>query len=112
MTYKIEESNFNFLGIQIRSNPRRIGVWKQLVEKIKSRLSTWKDNFLSQRGRLTLINSVLNSLPIFFLSFFKAHVSVWKEIERVHRDFFWGSLKNVRKISLVSWNQICKDKSK
>lgn len=39
-------------------------------------------------------------------------MSVWKEIETIHRDFFWGGSKVVRKFSWVSWNQICKDKSK
>lgn len=85
---KIEGINFNFLGIPIGSNPKRIEMWKPLVDKIKLRLSTWKAKIISQGWRLTLINSVLSSLPTFLLYFFKAHVQVWKEIERIQRDFF------------------------
>lgn len=80
---KIEGNKFNFLGIIIGSNPRRIRTSKSLMDNIKSRLLSWKAKTLSRGGRLTLINSVLSSLPIFLLSFFKAPISVWKEIERI-----------------------------
>lgn len=95
---KIEGSSFNLLGIPICSNPRRINTWKPLVEKIKLRLSSWKANFISQGWRLTLVKSVLGSLPIFFLYLFKEPASIWKEIERIHRDFFWGGTQEGRKI--------------
>ncbi|GKC14747.1 hypothetical protein Tco_1011529 [Tanacetum coccineum] len=36
------------------------------------KLSSWKSNLLTIGGRLTLIKSVLGSLPIYFLSIFKA----------------------------------------
>jgi hypothetical protein len=30
-------------------------------------------------GRVVLLNYVLNSIPIFYLSFMKLHVKVWKK---------------------------------
>ncbi|PNX56709.1 ribonuclease H, partial [Trifolium pratense] len=45
------------------------GVW---FSGIKNRLSGWKSRFLSFCGRLVLLKSVLTSLPVYALSFFKA----------------------------------------
>lgn len=90
LTCKIEGNNFNFLGIPIGSNPRWIRTSKSLMENIKSILLSWKAKTLSRGGRLTLINSILSSLPIFMLCFFKAPVSVWKEIRGSRGNFFWA----------------------
>jgi len=46
-------------------------MWEPIVQKFKNMLSTWEQRTLSIGGRVTLINFVLSSLPLFFLSFFK-----------------------------------------
>lgn len=56
--------------------------------------------FLFFVGRITLINLILSSLPIFFFSFYKAHVSIWKEIDKVRQQFLWGGY--VAK-SIIHW---------
>ncbi|PNX61786.1 cysteine-rich receptor-like protein kinase, partial [Trifolium pratense] len=43
-----------------------------VLTRIKNRLSGWKSRFLSFGGRLVLLKSVLTSLPVYALSFFKA----------------------------------------
>ncbi|GJZ80617.1 hypothetical protein Tco_0645611 [Tanacetum coccineum] len=63
---------FNYLGLSIGSNMKSIASWKMLVDRFHLRLSTWKANLLSIRGRLTLIKSVLGSLGIYYLSIFRA----------------------------------------
>jgi hypothetical protein len=56
-----------------------------------------------------LINAVLSSIPIFFLSFMKMLVKVWREVV-MQRDFLWGGLSNSRRINWVKWTEICKTK--
>jgi hypothetical protein len=41
-------------------------------------------------GRVVLLNSVLNSIPIFFLSYLKMPTKVWKLIVELQRRFLWG----------------------
>lgn len=95
---KFEGRNFNFLGIPVGSNPRRIATWKPLLVRIKNIFLVWKARLLSQGGKITLIKSVLSNLPIILLSFFKSPMKVWKDIERIQRDFFWGSSIGKRRI--------------
>lgn len=37
-----------------------------------------------------LLNSVLNSISIFYLSFFNIPAKVLKQIVRIQREFLWG----------------------
>ncbi|GKV45281.1 hypothetical protein SLEP1_g52387 [Rubroshorea leprosula] len=74
---------FKYLGIPIEGNPRRIALWKPLLETFNKKLHTWKGRFLSLCGWITLINSVLSSLPVFWMSLYLvprgegAGVSFW-----------------------------------
>jgi hypothetical protein len=65
---------FVYLGLPIGGDPRKLCFWKPVVDRIVSRLSLWNNKFLSFGGRLVLLKSVLSSIPVYFLSFFKAPV--------------------------------------
>jgi hypothetical protein len=60
-------------------------------------------------GRVVLINSVLASIPVFFLSFLKMPVKVRKNIVRLQRNFLWGGASGDKdKIPRVSWKDVCR----
>ena len=69
-----------YLGIPLGANPSRTDTWKPVVDKIKRRLNGWKANVLSKAGRIVLIKSVLNNLPMYYLSLFRMPKLVAKEI--------------------------------
>lgn len=69
---KVGEVPFNFLGLHIGANPRLSATWQPVIKKLRDRLSTWRSRQLSIGGRITLINSTLSSLPLFYFSFYKA----------------------------------------
>lgn len=49
-------------------------------------------------GRVCLINSILSSLPLFFLSFFKVPMSVGKAIIDIQRNFLLGCEENKKSV--------------
>ncbi|CAI8608183.1 unnamed protein product [Vicia faba] len=100
----------NFLGIPVGSNHRTQAVWKSVIIKMKNMLSAWKGRFLSIGGRVTLINAVLNTIPIYFLSFFKIPKVVLKEIIRIQREFLWCGGIYKWGIPWVSWPEVCRSK--
>ncbi|KAK3217730.1 hypothetical protein Dsin_011700 [Dipteronia sinensis] len=53
------------------ARPSSMGFWKPVLQRIENRLASWKTGFLSKRGRLTLIKSVILSIPTYFMSLFK-----------------------------------------
>ncbi|PNY05201.1 ribonuclease H [Trifolium pratense] len=87
-----------------------MATWEPLVEKIRQKLNSWGNKHLSLGGRLVLINSILNSIPIFFLSFMKMSVQVIKKVRRIQREFLWGGVKGGKKITGVKWRVVCQEK--
>ncbi|MCI12202.1 putative non-LTR retroelement reverse transcriptase, partial [Trifolium medium] len=69
---KVGNIPFLYLGLPIGGDPRRLIFWEPVLARLKNKLSGWKSRFLSFGGRLVLLKSVLTSLPVYALSFFKA----------------------------------------
>src|ERR1044072_6535432 len=73
-------------------------------------LTPWKRKNLSFSGRLCLLNSVLSSIPRFYLSSFKSHISVANKISSLQQRFLLEGSDEVRKISWVKWEDVCRPK--
>nr|AER13158.1 putative retrotransposon [Phaseolus vulgaris] len=93
------EVPFKYLGLEVRGNPRKKQFWEPIVSKINAKLSVWKGRFLSMAGRICLIKLVITVVPLFYLSFFKAPVSVYNRIASIQRRFLWGWARDKRPIS-------------
>jgi hypothetical protein len=74
-----------------------VATWEPLMDKIRRKLRSWGNKYLSLGGRIVLINSVLNSIPIFYLSFMKMPVQVLKKVVSIQREFLWGGVCLERK---------------
>lgn len=106
----IGKASFKFLGIPVGANPRRYHTWELVIKAMKQKLSSWKSKQLSIGGRITLINAVLSSMPLYFFSFNNAPKKVIHEVIRIQRQFMWGG--NDRKLAWVKWGTICMPKEK
>ncbi|KAJ0523823.1 putative reverse transcriptase zinc-binding domain-containing protein [Helianthus annuus] len=101
---------FKYLGLQVGANMNLVKHWKPVVDTFKKRLSVWKQNSLSYGGRITLIKSVMNSLPTYYFSLFKAPKQVIHELERLRREFLWGGSTEQHRINWVAWCKVTKPK--
>ncbi|CAJ2644200.1 unnamed protein product [Trifolium pratense] len=104
---KVGKIPFLYLGLPIGGDPRRLCFWVPVLDRLKNRLSGWKSRFLSIGGRLVLLKSMLTSLPVYALSFFKAPSGTISSIESILIKFFWGGGEDLRKVSWINWNTIC-----
>ncbi|GKV48207.1 hypothetical protein SLEP1_g55033 [Rubroshorea leprosula] len=105
---KGEDLPFKYLGIPIGGNHRKIAMWQPLVESVKSKLAPWKGRHLSFRGRITLINSVLSSLPMFLMSVYLLPKGILYSIDKIRKSFLWGGEGEGKKINWVKWDKVCK----
>nr|XP_043636129.1 uncharacterized protein LOC122607256 [Erigeron canadensis] len=78
------------LGIWIGTNMNKASSWSFLFDIFEQRLSKWRANSLSIGGRVTLIKSVLESLPTYYLSLYRAPKKVLDGLEKIMRRFLWG----------------------
>ncbi|KAJ0587441.1 hypothetical protein HanIR_Chr04g0163231 [Helianthus annuus] len=98
---------FKYLGFGCWSQYESSKNWKTVVDTLRNRLSIWKARNLSFGGRVTLIKSVLNSLPSYYFSLYKAPAQVMKALERLRKDFFWGGSKECAKVSWMACKKVC-----
>jgi len=82
--------SFKYLGLPVGANSRRCATWQPLLDLLNRRLNNWGNKFISLGGRIVLLNSVLNSIPIYYLSYMKMPSTVWKKIVRIQRRGVWG----------------------
>ncbi|XP_028076768.1 uncharacterized protein LOC114278826 [Camellia sinensis] len=99
-----------YLGLPLGTNPSRRVTWKPVVDNFKKKLSGWKRRLLSFTGRVTLIKSVLSSLPIYYMSLFRLPRGVAKELDKIQAAFLWGDSDVRRKVHLVKWKELTMDK--
>ncbi|KAJ0470183.1 putative reverse transcriptase zinc-binding domain-containing protein [Helianthus annuus] len=102
---------FMYLRIQVGANMNRICNWDPVVKVLKNRLSKWKSSVLSIGGRVVLIKSVLESLPSYYFSLFKAPVAVINKLESMSKKFLWGGNSEVKKIHWVGWDSVTRPKN-
>lgn len=100
--WKIGKIPFSLIGILLACNQRHCSTWTVVVEHMRSRLTSWKCRFLLIGGRITLINLVLNAIPVYYLSFYKISKVVLAEMIKLQREFLWCGGLDRRCISWVS----------
>ncbi|GKE32739.1 RNA-directed DNA polymerase, eukaryota, partial [Tanacetum coccineum] len=103
---------FNYLGVKVGVRMSSISSWEDVFNKVRQRLSKWKINMLSIGGRLTLLKSVLGSMPSYFLSMFKAPHQVLKKLETFRSHFFNGINLMDRKATFIKWDNVLVAKKK
>nr|GFA00190.1 RNA-directed DNA polymerase, eukaryota [Tanacetum cinerariifolium] len=101
---------FNYLGVKVGGNMSRITSWDDVISKVSSRLSKWKLKLLSIGGRLSLLKSVLTSIPLYHMSIFKVSIGVLNHLESIRRNFFYGVDGSDRKLAWIGWNMVLTSK--
>lgn len=69
-----------YLGIPLGANPRKITTWRPIIEKVEKKLSGWRSHLLSKTGKLVLIKTILNTVPLYYLGLFKMPKAIAKKL--------------------------------
>lgn len=85
--------------------------YKFIIDKVHKKLSNWKAKSLSVAGRHTLIKSVTSAIPSHVMQVAKLPMGICDRLDKMNRDFLWGRTKTKRKIYLINWDTVCKNKS-
>ncbi|XP_039145745.1 uncharacterized protein LOC120282984 [Dioscorea cayenensis subsp. rotundata] len=95
-----------YLGLPI--SPRRLPIssFTNLLAKTENIVSSWKHSKISMSGKAVLINSVLMSNPVYYLSVYPVPDTILDGISKAARKFFWSKSGNRKGMNLVSWTDI------
>nr|GFA37552.1 RNA-directed DNA polymerase, eukaryota, reverse transcriptase zinc-binding domain protein [Tanacetum cinerariifolium] len=84
----ILKAPFSYLGSKVRGLISGIQSWKEIVNNMVTRLSKWKMKTLLIGERLTLLKSVLGSIPIYHMSIYKVPMKIWRFT--THKSSLWA----------------------
>jgi hypothetical protein len=87
---------FKYLGLPVGAKIRREATWEPLMNSLRKRLGSWKNRFLSLEGRITLLNSILNAIPIFIFLSSKSRSKFGRKFV-VFNENFCGVVKEVER---------------
>ncbi|GKC39913.1 RNA-directed DNA polymerase, eukaryota [Tanacetum coccineum] len=95
-----------YLGVPVGCNMGRCSNWDAIVQKNYSKLTQLVG------GHLSLIKSVLGSLPTYYMSLYKVHVSICNKLESMRNNFFIDGDLGVKKLACVSWKKCMASKKR
>ncbi|XP_017613545.1 uncharacterized protein LOC108458650 [Gossypium arboreum] len=78
-----------------------------VVEKVRRKLQNWDAKRLSIAGRIILAQSVLMTIPSYFMQSMMIPRGICNEIESLVKQFIWGSSEQKKKMALVGWDSMC-----
>lgn len=85
---KVGKLPSSYLGLPLGASHNSMVVWDGVEEHFQRRLSLWKKHYLPKGERLTLLQSTLASLQIYFMSLFTIPRLVKLRLEKIQRNFF------------------------
>nr|GEV79280.1 RNA-directed DNA polymerase, eukaryota, reverse transcriptase zinc-binding domain protein [Tanacetum cinerariifolium] len=103
---------FSYLGVKVGGMMSWNSTWNEVIQRLLDRLSKWKMQKLSIRGRLTLLKSVLGSMHTYHIHLFKTPMKVLNTIESIRSKFFNGMEMTEKKMVWVKWSNVLESKQK
>jgi hypothetical protein len=98
---------FTYLGLPLGTTKPSIEDFLPLVQKVERRPSS-TSTFLSQAGKLELVNSVLSSLATYHCCTLKLHKGVIKQLDKYRNHCLWrGADLNAKHPSKAAWPNVC-----
>lgn len=98
-----------YLGLPLHLKRLRRVEFQPLIDKMSNRLPAWQGRFLNRARRLKLLNSVLSSMPVYFLSVFAPPKWLLKKVDRIRRGFLWKGTESANGgHCLVRWTNVQK----
>jgi hypothetical protein len=97
-----------YLGFPLSPNGRNTRDFDFVVEKVQAKLSSWKAKLLSPAGRVILVQSVTFAIPAYYMQNVALPIRICSSLDKLNRNFLWGSTDERRKMHMVSWDKVCR----
>jgi len=103
VTYKMEWEHFSYLGMLVSLGPLKAETWNEIIDKVKRKFQQWGTIWLNPVGRLILLKSGINSLPLYRFALYQAPAIFHHKLEIALRHFLWqGGKKEKSRFNLVN----------
>jgi hypothetical protein len=109
--YQLGSKPFTYLGLPMGRTKPSIRDMSPLIDRVERRLSAIS-SFLSYGDMLVLVNSVLSSLPTYYMLTLRLPPGIIDVLDRARRHCLWRQKYKHKVNSLAAWEMVCKPKNK
>jgi len=102
------DTGIRYLGFTLKPNGYKKTDWGWLIERVEQKIRLWCYRWLSIGGRSTLIKSVLEGIPVYWLTLFKIPLTILTVLRRYAASYLWSGNSLQDKIHLTKWSMIAK----
>ena len=95
-----------YLGFPIIHSGKTRNDFQFVVERVQAKLDGWKSKLLSPAGRLVLIKSAALPISDYVMQCVALPTKIYSSVDKLCRDFLWGSTLEKRKLHLVNWSKV------
>jgi hypothetical protein len=109
---KIQTMLFTYLGLPMGSTKPKVEHFAPLMNRAERQLTSMS-SLLTYAGKLQLVNSVLSSLPTFYMCSASLPVAVHEYFDKIRYNSLWRKFDvNANAKPLVAWKKCTKPKQK
>ena len=99
-----------YLGFSIKHPGSSSQDFNFVVERVQNTLQGWNASLLSMAGRVVIAQSVLSAIPAYVMQGCILPTQILNNLDKVNRNFVWGSMEEKKKMHMVCWEKITKPK--
>lgn len=104
------EEGLSYLGFHLKPNNNRVGDWNCLIKKSQAKVNRLTPRWILIDGRVTLVTSVLQSIPAYWFSLFIIPMCVIQNLRKIMFHFLWMRFIDCKKFHLASWCSLSRPK--
>lgn len=106
------DGNSKYLGLPSLVGRNKSSVLGFLKDRVRNRVNSWKEKWVSQAGREVLIKNVAQTLPSYAMSVFLLPLEITKDFERSLTRYWWnGGSNSGSGIHWMAWDRMNKHKA-
>ena len=86
--------------------------FNRIKDLVGRKIAGWKGKLLPNAGREILIKIVAQATPTYTMSCFKIPNSLYKDLNFIMSNFWWGQKDKERNMAWISWKKLCVSKDR
>ncbi|XP_057451938.1 uncharacterized protein LOC130743727 [Lotus japonicus] len=96
-----------YLGVPLAHKRVTSSSYQYILDRTQTRLSSWRSQMLNFAGRVTLTKSVIAALRTYSMQTCLLPKTVCGKLEKIQRDFIWGSTDRPNGAHSIAWAKLC-----
>ena len=93
-----------YLGFPILQQSRAGAAYNFVVEKTQNKFALWKTKLLSRARKLVLAKTTAVPIIEYYMQCQALPTKVCDAVDKIIKDFLWGSTKEKKRMHMVNWN--------